>query len=119
MLASSIIFILVFAAMAVEAARARRNEVVQRARGGIEPRGDVYPVMRITYPVAFVVMIVEGAARGGAPRAAIVAGALVFGAAKALKYWAIGALGDSWTFRVIVVPGARLVDEGPYRFLRH
>ena len=79
MLASSIIFILVFAAMAVEAARARRNEVVQRARGGIEPRGDVYPVMRITYPVAFVVMIVEGAARGGAPRAAIVAGALVFG----------------------------------------
>jgi len=115
----SIVAVLVFGTMAVEAARARHNEAVQRARGGIEPRGDVYPVMRIVYPAAFAAMIVEGAARGGAPRATIVAGALVFGAAKALKWWAIVALGESWTFRVIVVPGARLVSDGPYRFLRH
>jgi len=47
------------------------------------------------------------------------AGALVFVAAKALKWWAILSLGRFWTFRVIVVPGATLVAAGPYRFFRH
>jgi methyltransferase len=28
-------------------------------------------------------------------------------------------LGRRWTIRIIVVPGERLVAEGPYRFLRH
>src|SRR5262245_41829446 len=105
--------------MAVEALRARRNERSQRARGGLEPRGDVYAAMRIAYPAAFAAMLVEGAL-GGAPRASIAAaGILVFSAAKALKWWAIVSLGPSWTFRVIVVPGAPLVVRGPYRWLRH
>jgi methyltransferase len=29
------------------------------------------------------------------------------------------ALGRSWTFRVLVVPGDPLVADGPYRYLRH
>ena len=47
------------------------------------------------------------------------AGAVLFAAAKGLKWWAIVSLGRFWTFRVIVVPGARLVAAGPYRWLRH
>ena len=35
----------------------------------------------------------------------------VFGAAKALKAWAISSLGARWTFRVLVPPGAPLVDR--------
>jgi methyltransferase len=49
----------------------------------------------------------------------VVGGALVFAAAKAIKWWAIATLGPSWTFRVIVVPGAPLVTSGPYRWIRH
>jgi methyltransferase len=48
-----------------------------------------------------------------------VAGLTVFAAAKALKWWAILALGPAWTFRVIVVRGAAQVAGGPYAFLRH
>jgi methyltransferase len=44
---------------------------------------------------------------------------IVFALGKLLKWWAILTLGSSWTFRVIVVPGMRLVDRGPYKFLRH
>ena len=44
---------------------------------------------------------------------------MVFAAAKALKWWAIVALGPFWTFRVVVVPDAALVSRGPYRWLRH
>ena len=39
--------------------------------------------------------------------------------ATALRYWAIASLGEYWNTRVVVVPGARLVRTGPYRFLRH
>ena len=47
------------------------------------------------------------------------AGALLLTASKALKFWAIVSLGWRWTFRVLVVPGAPLVDHGPYAVLRH
>jgi methyltransferase len=49
----------------------------------------------------------------------VLAGAVVFLAAKSLKWWAILSLGPFWTFRVIVVPGVPLVVRGPYRWLRH
>jgi len=111
--------IVIFGSMLLEARRASRNERAQRARGGVEPENDVYPVMRVAYPAAFAAMLAEGFARGGAAPALLVAGAITFAAAKALKWWAIRSLGFSWTFRVIVVPGSPLVVTGPYRMLRH
>jgi len=112
------VLIAVFVPMLIEARRAARNERAQHARGGIEPAGDVYPLMQVAYPGAFLAMLVEGALRS--PSMTIVAaGAAVFAAAKALKWWAIAALGPAWTFRIVVVPGARRIESGPYRFLRH
>ena len=58
------IALLIFVPMLVEAGRAARNERAQRARGGIEPQDDVYPIMRIVYPAVFLAMLVEGAVRG-------------------------------------------------------
>ena len=112
-------FAVVFAAMAVEAIRARRNAEAQLARGGVEPAGDVYRLMRFAYPVTFLAMLAEGTLRGAPPLAAVITGAAMFATAKAIKWWAIVALGPFWTFRVVVVPGAALVSRGPYRWLRH
>ena len=111
--------LLIFVPMLVEAARARRNERAQKARGGLEPPDDVYAIMRIAYPAAFLAMLAEGAAHGRSPAAIVVTGLAIFTAAKIIKWSAILALGRFWTFRVIVVPGDRLVGTGPYRFLRH
>src|SRR5438093_434658 len=80
-------------------ARASRNERTQRARGGIEPPNDVYKMMRAVYPAAFCAMVAEGMWRGAPARAWFIGGALLFVAAKSLKWWAITALGDFWTFR--------------------
>jgi methyltransferase len=79
----------------------------------------VYLWMAFAYPTSFLGMLIEGAVRGAPPPAMVVGGAVVFAAAKALKWWAIVALGRFWTFRVIVVPGTALVASGPYRFFRH
>ena len=125
--------VLVYGFMLVEARRAARNERTQRRRGGIEPRGDVYAIMRVAYPGAFALMFGEAIWRssvggalyssltvGGAPPdPTMVTGLFVFAFAKALKWWAIVALGDCWTFRIVVVPGMRLVRSGPYRALSH
>ena len=108
--------------MLIEAARARRNERAQKARGGIEPQDDVYDIMRVVYPVAFLAMLAEWALRPAtatASTAAVLVGVVVFAAAKIIKWWAILALGRCWTFRVIVVPGDPLVARGPYRYFRH
>jgi methyltransferase len=114
-----VLFIVVAGFMIVEAMRAARNERLQRSRGGIEPSGDVYRWMQVTYPGVFAAMIAEGAARPAPALAAAAAGLLLFASGKALKWWAIVTLGDRWTFRVIVVPGMPLATSGPYRLLRH
>jgi len=114
-----LIFIAVFAPMIAEAIRASRNERTQRARGGVEPPDDVYKMMRVAYPAAFLAMIAEGFVRGTSSTLALTAGIVLFAATKALKWWAILTLGPFWTFRIIVVPDAPLVTSGPYRYLRH
>jgi len=119
MTAAVLIGVAIFIPMLVEAARAGRNERAQQRRGGVEPPGDVYRIMRVAYPAAFLAMIAEGALRGWPTPETMAVGAGVFVAAKLLKWWAILALGPSWTFRVVVVPGMRLVTSGPYRFMRH
>ena len=35
------------------------------------------------------------------------------------RCWVIATLGPRWTTRIIVVPDAPLVNEGPYRFVNH
>ena len=114
-----VVFVVVFVPMLIEAAVARRNELGQRALGGVEPAGDVYQLMRVAYPVSFLAMILEGAGRAYLPGVVVACGALIFFDAKILKLWAIRSLGRYWTFRVIVVPGAALVSRGPYRLMRH
>ena len=110
---------LTFGTMLVETLRASANERAQRALGGIEPAGDVYRIMRVVYPGAFLAMFTEGALRAAPPFLVVLIGAALFIVAKGLKWWAILSLGPFWTFRVIVVPGAQLVASGPYRWLRH
>ena len=96
-----------------------RNERALRARGAREPPDDVHRWMRLAYPGGFMAMAGEGIVRGAAADMQLLAGGVVFLAAKTLKYWSIASLGPYWSFRVLVVPGAPLVQHGPYRFARH
>lgn len=35
------------------------------------------------------------------------------------RLWVLATLGERWTTRIIVLPGAPLVARGPFRFVRH
>ena len=96
-----------------------RHDRALRARGAVEPAGDVIKAMAFAYPASFVAMFAEGMARGGGPGPLLTAGVVVFASAKALKYWAIASLGERWTFRVLVPPGAASITAGPYRWVSH
>ena len=97
----------------------RSHEKALRGRGAVEPPGDVYRHLAWVYPTTFVAMAIEGALAGPPPGVTALAGALLFAFAKALKFWAMGTLGQRWTFRVLVPPGAPLVTGGPYAWVRH
>jgi methyltransferase len=43
----------------------------------------------------------------------------VFVVLQVLRVWVITTLGGRWTTRIIVLPGAPLVADGPYRFVAH
>lgn len=110
---------IVFVPMLLETAISRRNESRLRSLGAIEPRGDVYRLMQLAYPLSFVAMLAEGALKIPRVDITVAAGFTIFVGAKLLKYWAILVLGERWSFRVLVPPGSALVAAGPYRFLRH
>ena len=44
---------------------------------------------------------------------------LLFALIEAGRIWVLRTLGRRWTTRIIVVPGEKLVANGPYRFVSH
>jgi methyltransferase len=109
----------VAACLLAETVISKRHERALRSRGAVEPSRDVYAWMRVAYPAGFIGMALEGWYRGSAGLWWAGAGAAIFCLAKALKYAAIAALGERWSFRVLVLPGAPLVRSGPYRWIDH
>ncbi|HEY8549475.1 MAG TPA: isoprenylcysteine carboxylmethyltransferase family protein [Vicinamibacterales bacterium] len=119
MQALALLLVVIVPWLLAEAVRSRRHETALRARGAVEPPDDVYRWMQVVYPGMFVAMTVEGMLGGPGPLPLVAAGVGVFMAGKLLKWWAILTLGPLWSFRVLVVPGERLLTGGPYRYMRH
>lgn len=99
---------------------AKRNSSWSRERGGTEAGAAHYPVMVALHTGLLVGCLVEVGARRrpylpalGRPMLAAVV------TAQALRWWCITTLGYQWNTRVIVVPGAPRVTNGPYRYLPH
>lgn len=55
----------------------------------------------------------------GDARALAVLAAVVFAGGSGLRWWAIRVLGRFFTVDVATVAGQRVVEEGPYRWVRH
>ncbi|MEJ1158514.1 isoprenylcysteine carboxyl methyltransferase family protein [Prosthecomicrobium sp. N25] len=96
-----------------------RHERRLAARGAYEVGGAHYPAMVAVHGLWLVVLWL--AALGLPPGPVTLSWPLVgaYAAVQALRVWTLASLGERWTTRIIVVPGAPLVARGPYRYLRH
>ncbi|HET9902461.1 MAG TPA: isoprenylcysteine carboxylmethyltransferase family protein [Xanthobacteraceae bacterium] len=99
---------------AAELVYAERNTRRLRARGGVEFGQSHYPLM-----VAFHAAWLAGLWWFGATRPVVPGFLAVFVLLQGLRAWVIASLGERWTTRIVVLPGAPLVRRGPYRRLRH
>ena len=111
---------LVAAQRLAELALSKRNLARSLARGGREVEAGHYPAM-VALHTAFLIacpLEVFALRRPFVPALALLCG-MTLVASTALRYWAIGTLGERWNTRIVVLPGAPPVTSGPYRFLRH
>jgi methyltransferase len=97
----------------------RRHERLLRARGAVERGREHYSLMITLHVLWLVSTLVEGTLRGPGLAAWWPIPLALFLLVQPLRYWAIVSLGENWNTRILVVPGARLVGRGPYRYLWH
>jgi methyltransferase len=98
----------------------KRHASTMFAGGAIERGFAHYPAMVALHTLFLVGCAIEPLAlhRPFIPGLGFPMLALVF-AAQGLRWWSIASLGVHWNTRVIVLPGARRIARGPYRFFDH
>jgi len=99
----------------VELGVAARNTARLRAQGAVEVDARGYPWFVVLHGawLASLFLLVPPDAAPSWPLLAL------FAALQLGRLWVIATLGRRWTTRIMALPGAMLVEGGPYRYLRH
>ena len=92
----------------------QRNTKRLLARGGYEVAPEHYPFLVLLHATWLGVLWFFGPG----PPIKIVP-LILFAILQLGRVWVIATLGERWTTRIIVLPGAPLVNTGPYRWLNH
>lgn len=99
---------------------AASNVAYLKRRGAVEHGAGHYPVMVALHSFWLISSFLEWwYGESEVPTALAGAGVLLVVAGQCLRWWTIQTLGRRWTTRVLVVPGAPLVEGGPFRYFRH
>ncbi|MGA7674488.1 MAG: isoprenylcysteine carboxylmethyltransferase family protein [Rhizomicrobium sp.] len=114
MIYAVVILALVTAERVTELFLAKRNTARLLGRGGREVAPEHYPL----------IVALHAAWLGGLwllawDRPIQWAWLALFAVLQILRLWVLSTLGDRWTTRIVILPGAPLVESGPYRFLKH
>ncbi|MEO6461721.1 MAG: isoprenylcysteine carboxylmethyltransferase family protein [Candidatus Eisenbacteria bacterium] len=119
-LAGLVLFLVALAAQRIaELVHSARNERLLAARGAREHAAGHFPLLVLVHVLLPVLLTIEVLGLGARPGGPWPLWLAVWLAAQVLRYAAVRALGERWTVRIWVLPGAPLVRRGPYRFLRH
>jgi methyltransferase len=93
---------------------ARRHTAALMAKGAIEYGAGHYPLM-----VAFHTAWLLGMLALAWDRPVSLPWLGVVLVLQVARYWIIATLGERWTTRIIILPGAPPVRAGPFRLMRH
>lgn len=103
----------------VELIVARRNEKWMKAQGAFEAGTSHYPYMIMLHTSFFISLISEVVIldRSLSPFWVPLLG--IFLLAQVLRVWCLASLGKFWNTKIIILPGAEVVQKGPYKLIRH
>jgi methyltransferase len=114
------LFLTIFAAQrAGELVISARNGRRLLARGAREHGRGHYPALILLHTLFPLALAAEVVALDARPGRLAPLWLVLWLAAQGLRYAAIRALGERWSTRVLVLPGAPMIRRGPYRWLRH
>ena len=85
-----------------------------RARGAVELAPQHYPLIVAVHAAWLISLWVLGR-----DQPLNIVALLFYLVLQGFRFWVMWTLGSRWTTRIIVLPGAKLVSSGPYRFLSH
>jgi len=97
----------------------RRNRKALVARGGQEYYPESFASMAWLHALFFVALLLESHPWRIPFDRLTLCSLVALMALMVLRYWCIASLGVFWNTRIVVLPGARVVRRGPYRFLKH
>jgi methyltransferase len=99
----------------IELVWARRNTVRLRQQGGMEADPEGYPYFALLH-AGWLVSLALFVPAATPPVWQLLG---LFALLQLGRLWIISSLGRYWTTRIVTLPGAPLVQTGPFRWLRH
>ncbi len=93
---------------------ARRNTAALIARGAFEVAPRHYALIVVLHGLWII-----GLWWFGWNRPVNLGWLALFMVLQALRIWVLTTLGERWTTRIIILPNAKLVTGGPYRYINH
>ncbi len=103
----------------VELVLAKRNERQLKKNGAIEFGTGHYPWMVLLHTGFFSVLIIEVVAFQREVSSFWMLWLTIFVLAQMGRMWVISSLGEYWNTKIIVLPNAKVIAKGPYKYVRH
>ena len=114
MTAAALLLGAVTAERIAELGLARRNTAALLAKGALEFAPGHYPAIVLMHALWLASLWIFGATHPISP-----IWFAIFLSLQLLRIWTLMTLGPRWTTRIITLPGAALVSNGPYRIFSH
>lgn len=114
-----IFFGIVLLQRGLELVLAKRNERKLKSQGAYEVGKRHYPLIVCCHVLFFITLFIEVTYFKPALSMWWFGPFALFLLAQVLRVWAISSLGTFWNTKILILPGAKPVEKGPYKFLRH
>jgi len=114
-----VIFIFIILQRLGELVIAKQNEKWMKERGGVEWGSDHYKWFVLVHLLFFASILFE--VFMGDPSSLVLHPFLfgIFLIVQLARVWCILSLGRFWNTKIIILPNARLVRRGPYKYVKH
>jgi len=98
---------------------AKKNADWIKQRGGYEVGATHYKYIVAIHAGFFLTLASEVLVLGTVAPSWWLLPLILFFLAQLLRYWCIQSLGPYWNTRIYILPEARLIKKGPYRWVKH